>query len=531
MKILLIICPSARFILSTIVFALFAPLTMGQGRASGVDDLFRERVVETLSRSKQRELEALLQSARVGNRDERQAARRQLVGWGRRGETFLLKHLTSRRSADARCAAMVLSRSGGRRTLSLLRERIARRAKGRKQKEGDPQLEVRALGLLGESEDVALLLRLMRRERSAVGRRAVVHALGILQDASVVPLLLKEFETETSKESRCAVLNALSSIGSPRGRPAIQAGLSSHKTSVQVAAILAAASVGDGWLTPVILKRLGSKHASVIHAALLTLAHLKADKSLEVVIKRKLLRHRDRDVRHAAALLIGAVGDAKSVPVLRSRLIRSKEQDLSVRRALLFAWVRIGGSSDNKELRAFMKSLVADEAAAALLGLGTSSDALEESELTSIIGTSTDVMLFSAAAALLAHRFPESALAPLQSALASRSTPQTARSLLIRLVQLRKKTVGPSEEITAYLNTQLEKLGGSVDWQLALASHRVFLEAERLHHPLGSHSGSGAGSAGTPKPASRWTDVAEDHRLWLDDFPYYAQKREHPFFN
>ena len=190
MKILLIISRPVGFILSVVVFAVIGASALSQGRENGVDDLFGEAVLERLSRSDRREMGALLQAARVADRDRRQLARRELVARGRRGETFLLEHFVSRRSPDARCAALVLSRSGGKRTLALLRSRLERRAKGRKSKDGDFELEARALGRLGTREDAALLVRVMRRERSSSGRRAIVHALGLIGDESVLPLLL-----------------------------------------------------------------------------------------------------------------------------------------------------------------------------------------------------------------------------------------------------------------------------------------------------------------------------------------------------
>ncbi len=525
MKILLIISRPVGFILSVVVFAVIGASALSQGRENGVDDLFGEAVLERLSRSDRREMGALLQAARVADRDRRQLARRELVARGRRGETFLLEHFVSRRSPDARCAALVLSRSGGKRTLALLRSRLERRAKGRKSKDGDFELEARALGRLGTREDAALLVRVMRRERSSSGRRAIVHALGLIGDESVLPLLLKEFETGTSRESRCAVLLALAGIGSPRGRTAVQSGLTSHKQSVQVAAILAVASVRHSSLTQLVVKRLASKHAAVVQAAVLTLARIRAASALEVVMKRRFLRHRDAGVRRATALLIGAFAEAKLAPKLRLRLMPLAEEDPSVRRALIFALARCGGPAAHEELREIIQRTGSPESDVALLALGLTKGVLAEEELLPLLQTS------SSAALLLAHHFPSTAVAPLKMVLAASSMPEDLRELPIRLIQILEAAPAPPVEILARLNTELEALGGSVEWQHALAVHRVFLETERLHHPLGSHSGAAAASGGAAKPASRWTDVAEDHRLWFDDFPHYPLSRVNPAFN
>lgn len=525
MKISLSIALGVRFILPLVVFCLSWEELPAQGRAKSLDEVFGDAVVEPLQRAERAELGELIQVARVGDRDQRQGARRKLVAWGRRGETYLLPHLTSRRWEDARTACLVLGRSGGGRTLRVAREQLSRRASGRRVKTGDLPLTVWLLGALGNAEDVAGLLRAARRMRRAEERRAVVHGLGALGQAEALPFLVKEFESVPSGESRAAVLLAIGSIGSPSGWGTVKAGLASHKRVVERGAIVAAAWLKSKKAVPFLVRRLSSKHEEILAASLMALAHINSPDALEQVRKRRLLNHRDPAIRAAAALFLGATAGSKVAGLLGERLSETKEKDPAVRRALVFAWAQASDSEAVAPLMEIVKNGDDLTATSALLALGSAGWKWSPSELDALAESPRRVLLAEAAALLMAHRYPTDALGRFNAALAKADFPQGVRPALVRITEILKQPAGQCGEISGRLNTLLESLGGSVEWELLSSAHRVFLETERLHHPLGSKSGGGAGSGETGRPAARWTDVDEDRRLWLDEFPYYSLRR------
>ena len=383
-----------------------------------------------------------------------------------------------------------------------------------------------ALGQLGTAEDAPRLVELLKRVKRSPWRRAIVYALGKLGNDATVKTFASMWGREKSQEMKSAMLLAAGRIGTSSALELIRdKGIKSRKETVRRAATLALADLGDPATFDLLKSRLKDSDDRVVAYALIGLASF-AHPGVGKAIKRSRLHQSGKSELKALAITaLGMQDDPTSLKLLLSRMKPPAKRDRLALQALAFALARRKSSEASAQLRRLFTDRDhnvsrAAMCASALRGQGT---LIVLAEIPLSKKHADEIR--ESALVLLALRSHRVALQVVKKLLDEKDDKKKILELARDLRDL-IETGGSSTQaiLRGRVQVLIDDLGGSPQWNLILARHRIFLENEQIGGSL-ANRGQGTRPDGSNRPPDIWTKEEEDLRIWYDLFPYFDARK------
>ncbi len=451
---------------------------------------------------------------------DRQTARDEILGMGRRAIPVLLEALRSGSQGRVRNACLILASLEDPVATDGLLE-LVRRPRGI-----EAAFAALALGLSGESRARGPIESLLGvRSRPLIARAAAI-GLGALGDAASIPALrtlLRRGQTPL----RMAALVALGRTGDRAALDAIRTCLAESDDRIRAAATLALADLALESAVPDLLRLAGDEHEPVAVAALLGLARLDLSLRIESLAGRGSSLRRSDGIHRAAILaagvqkgrdalrLLGALGSAPGGGALPSERLRAAvvlamghRTEPEAEHALLLAL------ADPHPL--VRRAALAASAIPPVKGIGAAEPLLADRDdsvrvlaarvLALTLGRDADRLLEERAAASTDKDFREAVAG--------------IRGLL------RIHDAGGLDLLAAEVQVTLDDLGGSPEWNLLAAENALVLsifEIEGTFPPGGG--GTTPTGTGPRPPLRRFSAEEEDLRVWLDARPFLHRRR------
>lgn len=185
------------------------------------------------------------------------------------------------------------------------------------------------------------------KKKAKTGKKAA--AAQKAQDADVMPDAVKVAVEDLESQDPDVVVEAIQILGAaahPTAVPPLLTLLKSGpRSDITDSILFALGSISSDESVPVLLEYLGHRRSDTRAAALMALENKKGDNITRAV--ETALRDSDRQVRATAALVLGARGDAASVPIL----FRAFERDVP---EAAVAIGRVGSEADSKKLTHYL---------------------------------------------------------------------------------------------------------------------------------------------------------------------------------
>ena len=210
-------------------------------------------------------------------------------------------------------------------------------------KDADPQVRIRAIRLLWESEDAKLIpifLKIMNEDTDAEARAAAANALGLF----VYQGELEKIPTELHHRIEDALLKVYNS---------------SDETLVRRRALESLGYSGRDEVIPLIEAAYHDKNPDWVVSALFAMGRSSDERWKKQVLSQ--LHAPDEDVRSEAIHAAGELELAAARPILLDSL--ADEEDLELRRELIWALSKIGGEGVRDRLDEILEAEEDDEEA------------------------------------------------------------------------------------------------------------------------------------------------------------------------
>ncbi len=210
-------------------------------------------------------------------------------------------------------------------------------------KDPDPQVRIRAIRLLWESEDVRLVpifLKILNEDENTEARAAAANALGLF----VLQGELEKIPAELHHRIEDNLLQVLAS---------------SKETLVRRRALESLGYSGRSEVVPLIEKAYYDKNPDWVVSALFAMGRSSDERWKKQVLSK--LHAPDEDIRSEATHAAGELELASARPILLESL--EDEEDLEIRREIIWALSKVGGEGVRDRLEQLLEIEEDDEEA------------------------------------------------------------------------------------------------------------------------------------------------------------------------
>ena len=467
-------------------------------------------------------LKTLWRKLQYGERQDRLAARLEIIGLVADPARDLRAELATDNHFDSRNAAMIVARSGDRGALPILRDIVQGKERG------SLRHAALALGRLGSADDVDLLLAAPAAARRDDARRAILYAIGRIGLPKDAEKLTQLWDEETAQEQRAALMLALGRIGGAEAAKAIAKGLASPKEFIRRAAAAALADLRDPRELPALKARLADSDDTVVRYAVFGLALIVHPDVPKIIDSKRLLAHKRDDIRAAAVTALGFQDPNAAIPVLAA-FAKTGERAVVGRRALAFAWARLGGAEAPKHLSQLLEDADGSVVRAAAAALAAGRQGSPIGAALALVDKRQDEDVRALGLDLLARGAPEKAREWGKKVLAANDDKKDFLEKVADMMRLLDRPGASRALLDARLQTAIDDLGGSAEWNILQALHEQFLVIEKIDRPLtergsGVAPGAPGGDPSRPRQPAKWDSEDEDLRLWYDKFHYFDRR-------